>query len=289
VTFGGRAGAQELEPRAYSDSPIGVSFFGVGYGYSTGSVITDPALPVTDVSAHISGVSAGFGHTFGVLGRQALAVIALPYAFGNAEGNVGEEHRRITRSGLADLRARFSVNLLGNPALTPEEFARRPHDKIIVGASLFLTAPTGQYDRTKLINLGTSRWAFRPEVGVSVPWKGFDFDVYAGVWFFTRNRTFYPGESTRTQDPLTSIQLHVSYTIKRGLWVAFDSTWYGGGAAHVNGGPPSQRLSNSRFGLTGSIPIAKNQAIKLAFSRGAIVRAGSNFTTVAAGWQILWF
>src|SRR5262249_60146733 len=142
---------------------------------SAGAVITDPARPVTAVSAPISGVSAGFGHPFGVLGRQALAVVALPYAFGNAEGNVGEEHRRITRSGLADLRARFSVNLLGNPALTPAEFAKRPHDKLILGASVFLLAPTGQYDRTKLVNLGTHRWAFRPELGASVPAKGYAF------------------------------------------------------------------------------------------------------------------
>src|SRR5262249_53895607 len=155
--------------------------------------------------------SAAYGRTFGVFGRQAQALIALPYAFGDVEGNVGENRRRVTRSGLVDLRGRFSVLLVGNPAMTPAEFAKR-EEKVIIGASLSFTAPSGQYDATKLVNLGTNRWSFRPEVGVSVPWKNFDFDVYAGAWFFTTNSTYYPGTATRTQDPLTSVQLHVSYT-----------------------------------------------------------------------------
>ena len=160
---------------------------------------------------------------------------------------------------------------------------------MLVGASLTISAPTGQYDPARLINLGTNRWAFKPEIGVSVPWKGFNFDAYAGVVFFTQNPDFYPGGRTRQQDPLGTVQLHVSHTFQPGLWLAVDGTWYGGGAVSVNGGAKSQRLANSRVGATLSVPLSRNQSVKIAYSRGASVRVGSNFESVGAAWQIRWF
>jgi len=282
------AKAQDLEPRAYSPSPVGVNFLVAAFGRSTGSVITDPSLPISDVSAHINAFTVGYARSFAFFGRQATASAALPYAWGDAEGNVFEQRQRVTRSGLTDLKAKIAVNLYGSPALTPEEFAKRTRG-IIVGASFAISAPTGQYDQTKLVNLGTNRWAFKPEVGISVPWRRFDFDAYAGVIFFTENPNFFPGTATRTQDPLETVQLHIDYTFRPGLWLALDSTWYGGGAARVNDGPPGTRLSNSRVGATLSIPVARRQSVKLNYSTGASVRAGSNFDTYSAAWQILWF
>jgi hypothetical protein len=280
--------AQELEPRAYSASPVGVNFVAGVLSRSAGDVVTDPTLPITDVSARIGSFAVGYGRTFDLFGRQALATAALPYAWGSAEGNVGEDRRKITRSGLADLRAKLSVNLYGNPAMSPQEFAKTSRG-FLVGASLAISAPTGQYDPTRLVNLGTNRWALKPEVGVSVPVGRFDFDLYAGVVFFTENTSYYPGTSTRTQDPIGTVQLHGSYTFRPGLWVAVDSTWYGGGSARVNDGPPTTRLSNSRVGVTLSVPIGRRQSLKANYSTGASVRAGQDFNTFALAWQFLWF
>ena len=289
AALGPPAAAQELEPRAYSPSPVGLNFALSAYTYSSGGVVFDPSLPVTDVTAHIHSFVVGYGRTFGLFGRQGLVTVGVPYAFGDMEGNVSQVATRITRSGLADLRTKFSVNLYGNPAQTPKEFAQSRHDSILVGMSLTIAAPTGQYDSARLINLGTNRWAFKPELGVSFPWKGFNFDAYAGVVFFTQNPDFYPGGLPRQQDPLGTVQLHVSYTFRPGLWFAVDGTWYGGGASSVNGGPKSSRLSNTRIGGTLSLPLSRNQSVKLAYSRGASVRVGSDFDSVGASWQIRWF
>jgi hypothetical protein len=280
--------AQDLEPRAYSASPVGLNFALVAFSRSTGGVVTDPSLPLTNVEAQINAFTLGYGRTFALLGRQALVTAGLPYAWGDVSGDVQEQRRSVTRSGLADLRAKLSVNLVGNPAVTPEEFARSHRDRILVGASFTISAPSGQYDSTKLINLGTNRWAFKPEVGVSIPWKSFDFDAYAGVIFFTRNPSFFPGSSTREQDPLATVQAHASYTFRPGLWLAVDGTWYGGGDTHVNGGPGTGRLDNTRVGVTLSVPLSRSQSVKIAYSRGATVRFGSNFETVGAAWQIRW-
>lgn len=284
-----RACAQDLEPRSYSPAPVGLNFVVASYSYSSGSVIVDPSLPVSDVKAYINGVVLGYGHTFGVVGRQAQVAASVPYAFGDVSGNVFEERQTVTRSGLADVRVRFSVNLYGNPAQTPKEFAGRTHRSPYVGTSLTVSAPTGQYHGDKLINLGTNRWAFRPDLGVGVPWKRFDLEAQAGAWLFTENPDFYPGGLARKQDALYTLRSHVSYTFRPSLWVAVDGTWYGGGAASVEGGPKSTKLDNSRYGATMSYPLNASQSLKIAYSRGAVVRASSNFSTVSASWQLRWF
>jgi hypothetical protein len=283
------AAAQELEPRAYSPSPVGTNFLVLTFNRSTGAVTFDPTIPVTDVSAHLNAPALGLGRTFGLWGRQALVTAGLPYVWGDVEGMVEESQGRITRSGLADSRIKLSVNLRGAPAQTPEEFAKTRHREFLFGTSLTVQPPTGQYNRMKLINLGTNRWAIKPEVGISYPLKKFDLDFYAGALFFTENSAFYPGGSSRTQNPITTLQAHASYTIRRQMWIAVDGTWYVGGSASVNGGPAIGEQDNSRFGATFSLPLSKRQSIKVAYAAGATARTGSNFNTLSVTWQFLWF
>lgn len=279
--------AQELEPKAYSASPVGAAFLVVGLARSTGGVVFDPTLPFRDVEAKINGVALGTGYTFGLFGKLGLASAVVPYSWGDVSGLVGEEARAITRSGLADSRFKLSVNLVGNPAMRAREFAKAPR-KTIVGTSLTVVAPSGQYDDGKLINLGTNRWAFKPEVGVAMPLGRWDLDAYLGVWLFSANPSFYPGGLTRTQDRVLALQGHVSYTFRPRLWVAFDGTWYEGGEAQVEGGAPTGGVNNSRLGLTLSLPAGRQQSFKVAYSAGVSVRAGTDFRTLAVGWQWLW-
>ena len=199
-----------------------------------------------------------------------------------------EEARTVTRSGVADTRVRLSVNLRGNDAMHLGEFVKAPR-KAIVGTSVTVLVPTGEYDRTKLINLGNHRWGFKPEVGLAVPIGRWDIDAYAGVWLFTANDDFFPGGQERTQDPVLGVQGHVSYTFKPRLWLAVDSTWYSGGKSRVEGGEPSAAVNNSRLGATLSIPAGRRQSFKIAYSNGVSVRTGTDFSTVAVGWQWLRF
>jgi hypothetical protein len=281
--------AQELEPRAYSASPVGLNFLVLSFTRSTGEVTFDPTVPITNVEAHLNIPVLGGGRTFGIWGRQALVTAALPYVWGDLEGKVAEKQQRISRSGLADVRLKLSVNLYGNPALTREQFAKARRRGFLFGTSLTIQATTGQYDPAKLINLGTNRWSFKPELGISYPWKKFDLDVYAGAWFFADNSHFYPGDSIRTQDPITTFQGHVSYTIHRQMWFAVDATWYQGGAGYVNNGSPSASQNNTRFGATFSLPLSQRQSFKVSYSAGATARTGSNFDTIGVTWQFRWF
>ena len=192
-----------------------------------------------------------------MFGKLALASVAVPYAWGDVSGQVFEEARTVTRSGLADTRVRLSVNLRGNDAMSLGEFVKAPR-KAIVGTSVTVLVPTGEYDRTKLINLGNHRWAFKPEVGVAVPIGRWDIDAYAGVWLFTANDDFFPGGLERTQDPILAIQGHVSYTFKPRLWLAVDSTWYSGGKSRVARGAErgGEQLAPRRHALDSREPPA---------------------------------
>jgi hypothetical protein len=281
------ASAQQLEPRAYSPSPVGANFFGVGYAHSSGDVVFDPSLPFSDVSAHVNAVAPFYAHTFGLFGRSASFGAVLPYAWGTVEGNVGETFRRATRSGLGDAGLRLACNLIGTPALSPREFAARKPSATL-GASLTITAPTGEYDGSKLINLGSNRWAFKPELGYSQPLGRWWLDIYAGVWLFTTNHDFYGGQ-TRAQDPLAVAQGHVGYTFRPRLWLALNATWYRGGATTVDGIANADRQENSRVGLTLAVPVSRTHSLKFGYAKGTSVRVGSKLDTISVAWQFLWF
>jgi hypothetical protein len=281
------ARAQDMEPRAYSASPVGVNFVVVVYSRSTGGIVFDPSLPFSDVRATVNATTAGVGHTFDLLGKLALVSVATPYVLGDVTGNVGEDRREVTRSGLADSRLKLSVNLRGNDAASPREFAAAPR-RVVLGASLTATVPASQYSGTKLINLGTNRWSLKPELGVSVPRGRWDLDTYVGGWIYFDNPDSYPGGAVRSQDPILTIQGHASYTIRRGFWFAGDATWYHGGSAQTAGGPPSTPLNNARVGVTMSLPVGKRYTLKTAYSSGIVERTGTNFRTISVAWQTVW-
>ena len=152
-----------------------------------------------------------------------------------------------------------------------------------------VSAPTGQYDPEHLINLGTNRWAFKPEIALSYPiGRRWLMDAYGGLWLFTANGSFYPGTARRTQSPITALQAHISYSLSVKAWAAFDATWYAGGQTSVDGVSKGSRDQNSRIGATLVFPVGSRHAIKVAGSTGAIIRAGADFTTISVGWQTGW-
>jgi hypothetical protein len=275
--------AQELDPRAYAASPVGVRFVLSALGYSSGAVLVDPTAPISDVTASIYSIAVGFGGTFEMFGRWASVAMIVPYGWMEASGNIEETRRSADRSGLTDMRLRLALNVVGGAALTPQEFAKRP-PSTVVGASVAIAIPTGEYFADKLVNLGTNRWAFKPEVGVSYPRGPWTLEFYAGGWFFTQNANFFVGR-TKEQRPLLSLQSHVAYTFAPRLWLAGDATFYRGARNVIDGVPSSVQQENSRVGLTLSVPVLRASALKLAWSTGAIQRLGGDFTTYTIAWQ----
>ena len=280
------ATSQELEPRAYSPSPVGANFLLLAYARSSGGVVFDPSLPFSDVEAAVNAGSLVYGRTFGLGGRLASLAVAVPYVWGSVSGNVGEQRQEVHRSGVADARLRLGVNLIGAPALSPREFAARA-PATILGASLAVFTPVGQYDPSKLINIGANRWATKLELGLAHPVGRWNLELYAGAWLFTDNDDFFGG-SRRTQQPIGTFQTHVSYTFRPRLWLAFDATFYAGGRTKVDGEPKADLQRNTRLGLTLSVPIGRRHSLKLAAATGLTTRIGGDFDSLAVAWQYVW-
>src|SRR5262245_49108866 len=100
------------------------------------------------------------------LGRSANVAASMPYGYGHFEGRVFESQTRVSRSGLADARIRIAVNLRGGRAVGLRDFLKY-RERTVIGASLTTVIPIGQHDPARLINPGTNRWAFKPEIGIS--------------------------------------------------------------------------------------------------------------------------
>lgn len=282
--------AQDLDPRSYIRIPVKTTTMVTGFAYSYGGVVTDATLPIKNIKADVQVTSLGVAHSFSFFGLSSQALIALPYSWAQASGEVGNQQQSITRAGFSDMRMRFTVLFLGAPATTLAQLRKNPSRKTILGFSLNFVVPTGQYSSDKLINLGTNRWSIRPELGLSQPIsKRWVFDLYTGLWLFTDNNSFYPGKASRKQDPMGAFQGHLSYNVKPNAWVAFDATYYAGGASTIDGVAKDDRQANMRLGITAVVPTGKFSSLKFAVNKGAIVRLGQNFTTFSIGWQRTWF
>lgn len=278
--------AQQLEPRAYANLPVGLNFLLAGYAHSQGDVLLDPSLPVTDASAKVDILILGYLRSLDLWGKSGSVGLVLPRAWISARGDLEGQPSSVTRSGMVDPELRLSINFLGAPALSPEKFRGYRQDTI-VGTSLVVTAPWGQYDGTKLVNIGTNRWTFRPQIGVSQALGPWILEGNFGVTLFTPNDDFFGGH-TRTQDPLYAAQGHVIYTFNPGLWAAFNATYYAGGRTAVDGVLNADLQQNSRWGATLGKSVDRRNSFKLYFSSGASARTGTDFKTGGLAWQYAW-
>ena len=278
--------AQELVPASYTPAPYGINVLSLTTMYNTGDLAFDPSGPIDEADANILGSSLGYIRTLNIAGRSANLGVIVPYVLGDLKGLYLGEPATAERSGIGDMALRGAINLYGGPAMSPKEFSTyRP--RTLIGASLIVKGPTGQYDSSKLINIGTNRWSFKPEVGIVQVIGKWAIDAYVGAWFYTDNSDFFGGK-LRTQDPIYSTQAHVRYLFKPGLWAAIDGNLWIGGQTTINGQANDDEQRNSRVGATLSIRLAAHHNLRIAVSAGAFTRIGGDFNSVGVAYNYNW-
>jgi hypothetical protein len=287
--------AQDLAPRAYIITPVHSNAVTLTYSFFSGELVLDGALPITGLTARTSVSAFSYTHSFRVLGRSANFTASLPYGVSNFRGTVTGAEAHAYRSGMMDSAYRVSVNLKGGPAMDVRDFLKW-RQKTLLGVSFKMVMPTGQYDPTKLINYGTNRWAFKPELGLSRRWGHWLVDTYGAVWFFTTNHDFFsrnqfsPGTNTQKQNSIFAFEGHLSYDVRPRLWASLDGNFWVGGKSSLNGVEnPGTLQRNSRIGGTVSVPVNKRQSVKFSYNRGAYIVYGGNYQNVSFGWQYSWF
>jgi hypothetical protein len=280
------AGAQELEPGAYQNAPVGLNVLYAGYGYSQGNVLFDAALPIEGADATVHTVAFAYLRTSSLFGRAAKFDVQAPVSWARFEGVASGQLQTRSPRGLSDPRIRLSVNVIGSPALELPGFVRY-RQRTILGASLLMAVPLGQYDRTRFINLGANRWSFRPELALSHARGRWILEAAAGMWLFTDNDD-YPGGSTLSQQPVYFVKGNAIFTFRRGLWASISYGHAEGGQTELNGAMRNDLQKNDRIGATLSLPAARSSAVKIVFTTGLATRLGADFNTIGIGYQYSW-
>jgi hypothetical protein len=280
------AQAQDIEPRKWSDTPVGVNFLILGYAYTQGGIAFDPSLPVNNPHLETNTGALGFARSLDLWGLSGKFNASLPYSWLSGSADYRGELVQRTVNGFGDPEVELSVNLYGAPAVGMKDFASYKQDWI-VGAALKVSAPSGQYDDTRLVNIATHRWFFKPSLGVSKAIGPWIFESTAAVTFYTDNPDFY-GDTTRSQAPLYSIQGHVIRSFSHGIWASVDATYYEGGRSTINGTLNTDLQQNWRVGATLALPVNRRNSIKLAASDGVSARTGDSYKQYGIAWQYRW-
>jgi len=287
IFWGGETIAQELTPRVYWPAPLGTKVLVTGYSHASGDVFFDGSSPLSGVDSDINVGILAYRHTLGLWGRTSNILVELPYTWGNTKGSIGDNPARSDFSNFGDLRFTLTVNLLGAPAMTLEDFLKfRANPQPILGGSFKVVVPTGHYDSSQLINTGANRWATRLELGSVIPLKPtWLLELQGGVWFFGDNEAFLPG--AREQDPIYSAQVNLIKRIRPGLWASLDLTYFGGGRQTIGGEQLSDVQRNIKIGGTFVVPFAGRHAIKIGYANGAVTKYGSDFDQFLVTYQVL--
>lgn len=278
------ARAQSIEPRSFSNAPVGVNFLIVGYAFTRGGLSFDPAVPVKDPKLLTSNAILAYARVFDLAGMSAKFDVEAPFTW--LSGTAQYMNQPVAREvdGLGDARFRLSVNFLGAPALSLPEFASYKQD-LIVGGSLQVSVPTGQYDDTRLVNLGTNRWFFKPELGVSKAMGPLTLEYTTDATFYTANTNFFDAHR-RTQDPIYSLQGHAIYNFRSGIWLSADVNYFTGGSTMIDGLMDHDLQRNWRFGTTVSFPLDVRHSIKIYASHGVYARTNDNYDLIGVNFQI---
>lgn len=278
--------SQDLEPRAYANVPKKLNVAALGYVFMDGNVVTEPSLPISDFKIQSHNLAVSYIRTFGLANKLARVQVSLPFTFMDGSALVAGDLVTGSRTGFADTKVRFGINLLGSPALDKSEF-RSFEQKTILGVSLVTSIPTGRYYEDKRVNIGTNRWGVKPEIGISKRFAHVYAEAYGGVWFYTDNNDFL-GKKME-QKPTFSLQAHASYYFKNNMWVGFNTTWFFGGKTIIDGVPEASQIDNWRVGGTFSTPIAKGQSIRFQYHVGAFTNNGLDYYALSAVYQYSFF
>jgi hypothetical protein len=276
----------DIEPRSYSNIPVGLNFLLVGYAYQRGNVAFAPTIPISNAKLETSSTLLAYVRSLDIWGKSGKVDIIIPEAWLSGQAEVFGQQRGRDVVGFADPMVRLYVNLFGAPAMSMKEFASYKQDTI-VGVSLAVTAPGGQYDSNKLVNIGTNRWSIKPEIGISKAWGALTAEAAAGVFIFTDNNQPFQGQ-TLAQQPMYNLQGHLIYNFTQGIWGALDANYYTGGRTTMDNKMADNLQQVWRVGATLALPITRQHSIKLYGNTGVSSRTGTNYDLVGIAWQYRW-
>jgi Putative MetA-pathway of phenol degradation len=159
-----------------------------------------------------------------------------------------------------------------------------------LGVSLTTTAPTGLYHPDKILNLGSDRWSFKPEIAMSHPFgpeQKWEFDAYGNVYFYTDN-TSYHGRQILRQQPLPGLEGHISYTFNDSLWASLDTRYSFRGTTFVNSIDQNNAQQNFILGSEMIVSINSRNSLLFEFAKALAHQNGPALIGFSVKYDYTW-
>ena len=289
VFFGtpGNASAQFTDARAYDNTPVGVSQVELDYTFVRSNASLDPSLAIAGASLTLNQGTIGYTHYFGVFDRLAWVEAAVPLA--GLDGSVADTNVHASLAGAGDSGYQIGMLLMGGQALSISQFENyKPASSL--GLSLAVTAPTGLYDTTKILNLGSNRWSFKPELAFSFPFgpdQKWEFDGYGNASFYTDN-TSYHGKQILRQEPLPGLEGHLSYSLNDKAWLSLDTRYSFRATTYVDGVSQNNSQENFILGSELNISLSSQNSLTFVFAKALIHQNGPRTTGFSIKYDYTW-
>ena len=282
-----RACAQFTDPRNYENTPVGINQLELSYAYVHANTSIDTSLVISGAKFDVSQGAVAYTRYFGFLHRLMWVEAGIPIA--GLGGSISGTNIQGSVTGTGDSTYSVALLLKGGPALSMAQFdGYKP--TTILGVSLIITAPTGLYNRNKILNLGSDRWSFKPEIALSHPFgpgRKWDFDGYANAYFYTDN-TSYHGKEVLRQEPLPGLEGHISYSFNDSLWASFDTRYSFRGATLVNGITQNNAQQNFILGSEMNIALNSRNALVFEFAKALVHSNGPALVGFSVKYDYKW-
>jgi len=282
-----QAHAQFTDAHQYDNSPIGVNLLEISYAFVHGDASIDTSLVIAGANLNVNQATIDFTRYLGLFHRLAWVQAAVPVA--HLGGSITGTNVRGSNAGTGDSSYALGMLLKGGPALSVVQFDNYT-PTTIVGVSLTVTAPTGLYSPDKILNLGSDRWSFKPEIALSYPFgseRNWQVDAYANAYFYTDNVSYHGLEVLR-QEPLPGLEGHLSHSFNESMWVSFDTRYAFRGTTFVDGVDQNNAQHNLILGSEMSVSIDPRHSLLFEFAKTVVHENSPSAIGFSVKYDYMW-
>jgi hypothetical protein len=238
------AWSQADGPRSSTLIPTDVNILVPTYLRLTGNYSFDGQFLVPGAEVTSDVIVLTFMRSFAIGNRYAQVWINPVFGRIDASGTLTHPGTgqtfdvNVDTSGLGDAIFNFKIGLVGAQPIGLKDFAQQNRE-FQMGAFFGVTAPTGEYDSDKPLNLGTNTWAFRLGLPMVVPFgppqSPTYLEIFPSATLYTDNNDPTLGADRREQDPLFDIQTHLTHNFTPQFWAGLDLRYRTGSETTTDG------------------------------------------------------
>jgi hypothetical protein len=266
LSFDG-ARAYHLRPEGSSDLSLTMTLM-----QSAGTEDFGGGVETTDLGVVV--LTPAYRHTFDVMGNAGTFLIGMPLgamSYSSSAGTIDVA----TDIAQGDLFIGGVFGLVGAPSLSVMEYVQyKPGFQASAAARLFL--PTGDYDATRMLNLGGNRWSLEASLPMSfalgesmIDPALMTFEVRPVVQIFGDNEDPFGGATVTSQAPIFGVEGHVTRNFGNSVWAALDGYYETGGERSADGVALGDGLDVFSLGATLGLVLSPSLAMRFSYREQA--------------------